>query len=110
MKARIPGRYRVPSRRQAEFDAIVAEEIAAQTAAIREEAIVYASKLSLAVIANLLIEKHGWGTGASATRLPELMADFDRVINEDGARYGYDCILEAQMMRLREHGINLHVK
>lgn len=74
------------------------------------EAVGYASTLAIAVIANLLIEKHGWGSGANATRLPQLVEDFERVIDEAGERYGYDCVMTQQVARLREHGINLHVR
>ncbi len=99
MKARLPDAYRPQeirrSRRERE---------------IMEEAIVYTSELAMATIANLLIEKHGWGTGKSATRLRELMDDFERAINEDGRRYGYDFVYAAQTKRLREHGINLRMR
>lgn len=77
---------------------------------ILHEAIGYASELAIAVIANLLIEKHGWGSGANATRLPQLIEEFQTVIDEAGERYGYDCVMTQQVARLREHGIDLHAR
>lgn len=77
---------------------------------ILHEAIGYASMLAIAVIANLLIEKRGWGTRKNATKLRELIDDFFEVIDEAGERYGYDCVMTQQMNRLRDHGIDLHVR
>lgn len=99
MNAKLPSQYSARERKKAEYEQRV-----------RNDAIAYASTLSIAAIANLLIEKHGWGSGANATRLPVLIADFERIIDEAGERYGDDCILTAQLSRLRGHGIELHVR
>lgn len=99
MKAKLPPQYSARERKQAAFEQKT-----------RDEAIDYASELALVVIANILIEKHGWGCGKSATRLQALFDEFERVIHEDGERYGYDCVLTAQRRKLRERGVHLHTR
>ena len=99
MKAKLPAQYSARERKQA-----AAEQ------KVRDEAIAYTSTLVMAVVANVLIERHGWGSRAGATRLPALLADVEREINEAGERYGCDCILAAQLRRLREHGVDLQLR
>lgn len=96
MKARLPDEYRASEIRRTRRER-----------EILNESVAYAGKLAIAIIANLLIEKHGWGARKGSTRLKELIDDFYRVICEDGERYGYDCVMTAQIARLRAHGIEL---
>ena len=99
MKARLPDEIRPQEGRRSRREREIVHE-----------AIGYASELAIAVIANLLIEKHGWGAGKNSTRLRGLIDDFIKVIDEAGERYGYDCVMTQQMSRLRDHGIDLHVR
>lgn len=107
MKVRIPIEMTARRRDAALYDAAVerrAEEIAQARV---NEAIATTAKLTLLVVANLLVEEHGWGVGENATRLPQLLRRVEETIIRDGERYDYDCVLTAQEARARANGFEV---
>ena len=109
MKAKIPAEIIARREKGDYISEMVKLGITQKKEEIEREAIAKATKLSILVISNLLVEKHGWGTRDGSTRLPELMEDVANVIIRDGERYGFDCVMAAQEARARANGFEVSV-
>lgn len=109
MRVHIPAEIKAKRNQGDAAAALVEEEIARREWEIKREAITKTAKLTLLTVANLLVEKRGWGTREGSTRLPELLRDVEQVIVQAGDRYGFDCVLTAQEARARANGFELSI-
>lgn len=101
MRARIPARYSIPANKQAAFDAAVEEESRRLFRAYDS----YAIDIVIFAVVMVMIRVFGWGSGERATRIPRLIEEIRKTIEQYCARYGHDCAMVAMRRDLREFGI-----
>ena len=101
LKVKIPPEFNFKASKKEAFDALVeqrAREISKQYAE-------YAIDVMTLGIARIMVERHGWGTRGTASKIPQLFADFEELIAQIGDRYDDDCILTELHRWARENGV-----
>ena len=106
LKVRLPYQRSLKELKQAQFEM----EVERRARELNRDYDSYT--IDIVMIANVisLIEKEGWGTGKTATKIPRHIANVQEIIQAACDRYGYDCAFTALAKRLEAYGITYERK